>query len=122
MGSNPINLILRFCLELVVLVSAGFWGWHQSTNWSKFVFAVGVPISLALIWGVFNVPNDPSRSGNSLIVTPGIVRLGIELSFFSFATWTLFNLGFNKVGYSFGLITTLHYLASFNRIKWLLSH
>jgi len=121
MGSNPINLAVRFLLEMSGLASLGFWGWKQSDGWLRFVFAIGIPIIFATIWGTFAVPDDPSRSGKAPIVTPGIIRLAIEIGFFACATWSLYDVGFNKVSLAFGIIVVLHYMLSYDRIKWLMS-
>ena len=77
---------------------------------------------LGVIWGTFAVPDDPSRSGNAPIPTPGAIRLVIELAFFALATWVLFDLGFTRFGLSFGIVVVLHYLVSYDRIKWLMMH
>ena len=120
MGGHPINLAVRFLLEIVALISIGMWGWKQSDGWFRFIFAFGIPIILAAIWGTFAVPNDPSRSGAAPIVTAGFIRLIIELVFFAFGTWSLYSLGFTKAGLIFGIIVILHYLLSYDRIVWLL--
>ena len=122
MGSHSINLIIRFLLEISALGSAGIWGWKQSEGWIRFVLAIGIPIILASIWGVFAVPNDPSRSGNAPIVTHGVIRFAIELAFFAFATWSLYDMGLIKVSLAFGIIVVLHYIISYDRVIWLLSH
>jgi len=121
MGSHPINLAVRFLLEMSGLASLGFWGWKQSDGWLRFVLAIGIPIIFATIWGTFAVPDDPSRSGKAPIVTPGIIRLAIEIGFFACATWSLYDVGFNKVSLAFGIIVVLHYMLSYDRIKWLMS-
>ena len=121
MGSNPINLIIRFLLEIIALVSVGMWGWKQNDGWPRFILAIGIPIILAGIWGTFAVPNDPSRSGAAPIVTPGVIRLAIELGFFALATWAFYDLGLTKVSLTFGIIVLLHYLVSYDRIIWLMS-
>ncbi len=122
MGSHPINLIIRFLLEITALISVGMWGWKQSDGWLRFVLTIGIPVFLAAIWGTFAVPDDPSRSGNAPIVTPGLIRLAIELGFFAFATWSLYDMGSIKVSLAFGIIVILHYVVSYDRIIWLLSH
>ena len=122
MGSHPINLIIRFLLEITALITMGFWGWKQSEGWLQFVFAIGIPIILASIWGIFAVPDDPSRSGSAPIVTPGILRLAIELGFFTFAIWSVYDMEFTKASLAFAIIVILHYIVSYDRIAWLLSH
>ena len=121
MGSHPVNLAVRFLLEMSALVSLGLWGWKQSDGWFRFVLAFGIPIIFAMIWGTFAVPDDPSRSGKAPIVTPGIIRFAIEIGLFSCATWSLYNMGFNKVSLAFGIIVVVHYIISYDRSKWLMS-
>lgn len=121
MGSNPINLILRFLLEISALASVGVWGWKLSDGWVRFVLAIGIPIILSIIWGIFAVPNDPSRSGSAPVITPGVIRLGIELGFFAFATWSLYDMELEKLSMAYGIIVALHYIVSYDRIIWLLS-
>lgn len=122
MGSHPINLLIRFLLEISALVATGTWGWKQGEGWYSFLFAFGLPLILAIVWGTFAVPGDPSRSSSAPIITPGIIRLGIEMAIFVFATWALFQMGFLKASWGFGLIVALHYAVSYDRIAWLLSH
>jgi len=122
MGSHPINLIIRFLLEITALLSVGFWGWNQGDGLLQYVFAFGIPLILAAIWGIFAVPNDPSRSGKAPITTPGVIRFAIELGFFAIATWSLYDIGMNKISFIFGIIVILHYIISYDRIRWLMSH
>jgi hypothetical protein len=120
MGSHPINLAIRFLLELSVLLAMGVWGWRQGEGWFRFLFALGVPIIAAIVWGTFAVPNDPSRSGAAPIAIPGILRLAIELAFFIFAIWALYDLGFTGLSWILGIIVALHYIVSYDRILWLI--
>lgn len=121
MGSNPINLVFRFLLEVCALVAVGFWGWYQGGGWLRFILAFGLPILFAAIWGTFNVPNDPSRSGKAPVVTRGVIRLALELTLFALATWALYDVGFAKMSFTFGALVAIHYALSYDRIKWLLS-
>ena len=121
MGSHPINLLFRFLLELMALFIMALWGWRQSQGLTAFLLALTLPILLAVIWGVFAVPDDPSRSGKAPIATPGIIRLLIELGFFIFSTWALYNMGYTIMIIGFGLSVGLHYAISYDRIMWLLS-
>jgi len=121
MGSNPINLVLRFLLELCALASASIWGWKFTDGWLRLALVLGIPILLAVIWGTFAVPNDPSRSGKAPVATSGVTRLFIEFGVFAFAIWALYDIGLKKTGLIFGIIVVLHYLFSYDRISWLLS-
>jgi hypothetical protein len=122
MGSNPINLAIRFLLEMIALFSTGIWGWNQNEGWPRLLFALGIPLIFATIWGTFTVPNDPSRSSKALIVTPGVVRLAIELLFFSLASVALYDIGWYKASLGFGTLVIIHYVVSYDRIIWLLSN
>jgi hypothetical protein len=121
MGSHPFNLAIRFILEVVVLLSMGYWGWKYGNGWMRYVLAIGIPVILAVIWATFNVPGDPSRSGEAPVVTPGSIRLVLELAFFAGAAWALRDLGYIKLSLAFSVVVILHYLASWDRIAWLLS-
>ncbi|WP_425237747.1 YrdB family protein [Ulvibacterium sp.] len=120
MGSHPANLALRFLLELAALVSVGLWGWRQNETWFRFVLAIGIPMALAIIWGTFAVPNDPSRSGFAPVPVPGIFRLLIELGFFGFALWALYDMGWSKQSLILAIVVLVHYIFSYDRVLWLL--
>ena len=120
MGSNPLNLGLRFILELVALYAFGRWGWQQNTGWLRFALAPGLPLLAMILWGTFAVPADPSRSGNAPIPTPGAIRLLLELAFFATATWCFHTSGLPKLGLFFGVVVLIHYALSYDRIAWLL--
>ena len=121
MGSHPLNLALRFILELSALTAVGMWGWRQADGWARFAFALILPLSLAIIWGVFAVPGDPSRSGNAVVVVPGLIRLAIELAIFAAGVWSLSDIGLSKGCMLMATIVLLHYFISYDRIIWLLS-
>lgn len=119
MGSHPVNLIFRFLLELAVLALAGFWAYQLFSGLWGVVFAVCLLLVLALIWGVFNVPNDPSRSGKAPVVVSGKLRLFIELVFFAIGVCILFQLQQAKLALLFAALVLLHYGLSYDRLQWL---
>ena len=121
MGSHPVNLLLRFLLEISALISVGLWGWKQSDGWLRLLLAIGIPVILATIWGLFAVPNDPSRSGKAPVITPGVIRFIIELIFFALATWSLYDMEFKKMSLTLGIVVIFHYIISYDRIIWLIS-
>ncbi len=121
MGSHPVNLGLRFLLELSALLTMGIWGWQQRVDGLRFVLALSIPLLLAIIWGVFAVPNDPSRSGKAPVPIPGLLRLVIELAFFALAAWALYDLGHVIPALVLGIISLLHSLISYDRVWWLLA-
>jgi hypothetical protein len=120
MGSHPINLAVRFILELSALVAIGYWGWSQHAGWLRIGLAVGLPLLAAVLWGTFAVPNDPSRSGAAPVRVPGIVRLVLELAFFAAATWSFFATGLATLAWIYGVVVLIHYAVSYDRILWLI--
>jgi hypothetical protein len=120
MSTHPLNLAIRFFLEVTALVTFGLSGCRLADNWTRIIWAIALPLIFATIWGVFAVRNDPSRSGKTVVPTPGIVRLLIELALFSVAIWMIIDLGYTLAGWIFGAIIFLHYLISYERIIWLL--
>jgi Protein of unknown function (DUF2568) len=119
MSQNPLNLAIRFLLEIIALVSIGALAKAQFPGALGFILMVVLPLIAAVVWGTFNVKGDPSRSGKAPVPVPGILRLLIELVFFGYATWALFVLN-PTYGWIFGLVTLAHYLLSHDRINWLL--
>lgn len=119
MGSNPINLGIRFILEIVALVSIGAWAKGRFPGALGFVLMIVFPLIAAVIWGTFNVSGDPSRSGAAPVPVPGIVRLLIELLILGLGAVALYS--FNpSYGWVFGIFMLVHYLLSYDRIAWLL--
>ena len=119
MGSHPVNLGLRFALEMAALLALGVWGSRQGEGVLSVVMALGVPIFAAALWGTFAVPGDPSRSGKAPVPVAGIIRLVYEIVFFGFAIWALFNIGSAALGLAFGVAVIIHYVLSYDRVKWL---
>jgi len=120
MGSNPINLAFRFLLEMSALIAMGVWGWNQGDSWFRYILTFGVPLVAASIWGIFAVPGDASRSGSAPVAIHGLLRLLIEIAFFSFAVWEVYDLGYSSLWWIPGLLITIHYFISYDRILWLI--
>jgi hypothetical protein len=117
MAQNPVNLALRFFLELAALYFIGYWGWTQHEGALRYLLAFGLPFLAAVIWGVFRVPGD---GGPPKVRVSGVVRLLIEVLFFGFATWGLFDADATTTAWIFGGLTLLHYIISYDRIIWIL--
>lgn len=122
MSNNPINLAVRFLLEVAALVAVGVWGWNQASGVPRFLLALGLPVLAAALWGTFRVPEDASASGRAPVKVPGIVRLGLEWGLFAFATWGLYDVGRVAPALILGAVAVIHYLVSFDRVIWLLRH
>lgn len=119
MSSHPINLAVRFLLEVAALLAVGYWGWSTGSGVLRFVLALGLPLMAAVLWGTFRVPNDPSSSGRAPVPIPGILRLLLELALFAFATWALYDAGAVQLSWILGLVVVVHYALSYDRIRWL---
>ncbi|HSO28232.1 MAG TPA: YrdB family protein [Anaerolineales bacterium] len=117
MANHPLNLALRFLLELAGLFAYGYWGWTQHQGWARWAWAVGLPVAAALAWGVFRVPGDP---GNAPVAAPGWARLLLEVLFFGGAVWALYASGRVLWAASFAVVVLAHYAVSYDRILWLL--
>jgi hypothetical protein len=120
MSNNPINLGLRFVLEMAAMVALGYWGWQQGLGALKYVLAIAIPLVAAVVWGTFRVPGDASASGRAPIAVPGLVRLAIELALFGFAVGGLLSVGATALGWVLGGAVLLHYVVSYDRVVWLL--
>jgi hypothetical protein len=49
-----------------------------------------------------------------------MLRLALELAVFAFATWALYEVGAIELSWTLGIVVTIHYLASYDRILWLI--
>jgi hypothetical protein len=117
-NAHPINLPLRFSLELVTLGVMAYRGWRRGGEGSsRFVLGLAVPVIAALIWGTFRVPNDP---GAARVPVPGLARLALDLAFFGFAAWALSDLGIAQWGWALSVIIIIHYLIAYDRVFWMI--
>lgn len=112
-------MALRFLLELTAIIAFGAWGFSLSESGFRFPLALLFVILFAALWGVFAVKGDPSRSGKTVVKTPGLLRLILELALFGAASWMLFQLGYSLLAWIFSGLVLLHYLSSYDRIAWL---
>jgi hypothetical protein len=112
---NPLDLALRFLLELAALAGLAAWGWRLG----GVAAAVGLPLVAAAAWGTFNVPGDPSRSGRAPVRVPGVVRLLLELAFFAAGVTGTFASGTPRLALAFAALVLAHQAFSFRRVVWL---
>ena len=120
MGAHPINLGLRFVLELCALASVGAFGWLGFQGSLRWVAVIAGPLIFMAAWGVFAVPGDPSRSGSAPVPVPGAVRLALELTLFAAAGAALHQIGQTRWAIALVSVVLAHYAASWDRIMWLL--
>lgn len=117
MSSHPINLALRFLLEIAALLALGVWGWQSGEGWLQFGLALGIPLVAAALWATFRIPNDP---GAAPVAVPGLIRLILEIAFFALAVWGLYQARLVTFAWILGLTVALHYLISYDRILWMI--
>lgn len=117
MADNPLNLALRFLLELAILAALACWGWSHGEGAMRWVLAIGSPLAAAILWGVFRVPND---GGPPVITVPGPARLLLEALLFGLAIWGLALSGHQTLALIFGAVTVAHYAISYDRTLRLL--
>ena len=116
------NDLLRFLLEITSLIAYGYWGFVQDIAPLNYILMIILPVIVAIMWGVFRVPDDPSSSGKAPIVVPGIIRLLLELAIFIGASYWFYISGLMVFGIIFMIIVIIHYIISYKRINWLLKH
>lgn len=112
MNTHPLNLTLRFLLELVMLAILAYWGDHLFPGWKGVAAAIAFPVGAATIWGVFRIPNDPRPAP---VAISGVLRLALEWGLFGWATWALHDLGYDKWAWIFLGVLVAHYLFSYDR-------
>ena len=115
------NLALRFALELAALAGLAAAAWKLGSGPGRWIGVVAVPVAAATVWGVFNVLDDPSRSGEAPVEVPGRVPLGIELLVLA-GGWVAYAVaGHPAVGAAFAVLAVLHFTVGRARVHWLLS-
>lgn len=112
MNTNPINLAVRFLLEIAMLLVLGYWGWQSTGTWLRYIAGSGLPLVAAAFWGIFRIPDDPKPAP---IAIPGIARLLLEAGLFGSAVWALYDLGHPTLSIIMAVMVVIHYLVSYDR-------
>lgn len=118
MNDHPLNLVVRFLRELVILFALGAWGWHRADGAWRWLLMPALPAAASMLWGVFRVPGDP---GPAPVAIPGVLRLALELLLFAAAVWALYDLRWSKWRMVMLSVTVIHYLVSYDRVIQLFS-
>ena len=113
------NLALRFALEVAALVGLAVAAWKLTSGPVRWAAVIAVPIATGTIWGVFNVLDDPSRSGAAPVEVAGWTRLAIELTILGGGAAAVAFAGRYDLGIVFSVLILTHYAASWSRIEWL---
>jgi Protein of unknown function (DUF2568) len=75
---RPINLALRFALELAALAAFGAWGLHAAGGPARFAVAAAAVLAAAGVWGRWMAPTSTHRLADP-------ARLLAEAAFFTAA-------------------------------------
>ncbi len=114
------NVVLRFFLELAALAGLALWAGSVAGGPWRFVLGAAAVVLAGVLWTVFAVPDDPSRSGNAPVPVPGAVRLVLEWGILFAGAWGFHAAGFTWVGIALAGLVAVHYLLWTERIAWLL--
>jgi len=114
------NEVLRFALEIAALVALGYAGLNLVDDaLVGAVLGVALPLTGAVLWGVFRVDGDPKVAP---VPVPGVVRLCLEFDFFAAAVLLLGAVGALVPAAVLGGLVVLHYAWGWRRIVWLRHH
>lgn len=113
------NLTLRFGLEVAALVGLGIAAWTLTNGYLRWPTVVIIPTLAATVWGVFNVLDDPSRSGEAPVEVSGWVRLTIELAILGGGAAAYALTQRPTIALTMTTLIAIHYATSLNRIEWL---
>ncbi|TNE79179.1 MAG: DUF2568 domain-containing protein [Bacteroidetes bacterium] len=116
--NQPLNLGLRFILEVFGFYALGAYGLFAFDSPWHVVAAACFPLTAALVWGIFRVPND---GGTPKVKVHGKTRLLIEFLFFSFSVAALLAREEVAIALVYGISILGHYVYSRERVKvlWL---
>jgi hypothetical protein len=72
------NLALRFLLELGILAALAVWGFHSVQGMlGKMAVGIGVPLLVAILWGMFLAPASSLRLEGLLYLILEVVIFGV---------------------------------------------
>jgi hypothetical protein len=114
------NLALRLGLEIAAFVGIGMVSSSVASGWIRWVVVALAVLATVSAWGIFNVLDDPSRSGRAPVEVPGWARLVLELVILGGAAVALIMAGRLSFGWVLGGLVLVHYLFSWSRVRWLL--
>lgn len=116
---QPWNLGLRFVLELAAFFAIGLVVSSSLTGGLRWIGTAVAVVGALLLWGTFNVLDDPSRSGRAPVEVAGWARLSLELLILGGAAAALIATGRHQFGGWLAGLTALHYVVSWSRVRWL---
>lgn len=113
------NLALRFGLEVAAFTGLAMAAWSLTSGLPRWIAVVAVPVMAATAWGVFNVLDDPSRSGEAPVEVHGWTRLAIELLILGGGAAAFAIADRPAIALGLAILIVIQYATSWNRIEWL---
>lgn len=96
------NLALAFFLELGVLASLGYWGFHNGQGViGKIALGIGAPALAVVIWGMWGAPKSQWQLHGSWYLL-------LQIVFFGSAALALYVADQRSLGIAFALIFVLN--------------
>ena len=122
MTTHPVNLLVRFLMELAMLGAFAAWGWGIHAGIAlRIVTAIAAPAVGALVWGIFATPNDMVRSSAGPILVSGPLRLVIELVLFLAGAAALYAIGWHVAAAVYLAVIVVQNAVSYDRVRRLLN-
>jgi hypothetical protein len=86
-----LNLAVRFLLELCMYLAVGYWGFKTQSGWlMKILFGIGLPVLIALVWGMFLAPRATRPlHGASFLILESVLFASGALALFASGKPTL---------------------------------
>lgn len=104
---KSINLALAFLLELALLAAFGYWGFQSGgSTLVKILLGIGLPLLVALIWGIFMAPNSARR-------LQGGAYLALKAVLFGLAVAALMAAGRTTLGVLFAVVVVINTILLF---------
>ena len=97
-----LNLLVRFLLELCMLAMVGYWRFKTQSGWTmKILLGIGLPVLIAVLWGLFLAPRAayPLRDASYLT---------LELILFASGAVALFASGKPTLGWAYTIILMIN--------------
>lgn len=99
---KTLNLLVRFLLELCMLAAVAYWGFKTHSGWTmKIIFGIGLPILMAVLWGLFVAPR-------ATYPLSGISYLAVELILLGSGAIALFASGKPTLGWIYTIILVVN--------------
>ncbi len=99
----PFLLALLFIAELFVLGAFGFWGYHEVGGFSKYVLCLGLPLLVAIFWGMFLSPK-------ASFPLPNLYRTLLQLTVFAAGALALYSIGHHSLATIFFIVGSMDLL------------